>query len=372
MTTTVIIALATMTTALVAVAAGVYIARAGRRLDDRFRRSLTEIGAEIDALSKALGASAERLGRMSRVSEALARLGAPTDLSDALTRLARAATTLCLADAGLVHGFDADGTPVVATAGMPVPGVNEAVGWPAGDARVMSFTLDYPGGQGSGATLRTGVAVRIAGAGAARGTVAVYWRDPLARTERTVADLEALAERAVVLLEQDWRSADPEAVDALTALGARRAFHKTVSREVAHAHQHGSDLALIALDVDNLQAVNRHVGHLASDRFLADVASRIREISGADSVAFRIGGDEFGLILRQTSFARAEAVFARVQEAMPRHPSETLGRLGLSAGIAELRPDDDAITLVVRADAALMQAKQTRRGSTGMLSASGH
>ncbi|MEP6893204.1 MAG: hypothetical protein ABI927_05435, partial [Gaiellaceae bacterium] len=67
-----------------------------------------------------------------------------------------------------------------------------------------------------------------------------------------------------------------------------------------------------------------------------------------------------------------ETVFARVQEAMPRDPSETLGRLALSAGIAELRPDDDAITLVVRADAALMQAKQTRRESTGMLSASGH
>lgn len=373
MTIKVIIALAIMSTALIAaVAAGVGIARAGRRLENRFRRSLSEIGAEIHALSNALGASAERLGRLTRVSDALSRLGAPADLSDALTGLARAATALCLADAALVHGFDADGTPVVAAAGMPLPGVSEAIAWPAGDARVVSFVLSYPDDQGSAPSLRTGVAVPLAGAGASRGIVAVYWRDPLARTKRAVADLEALVERAVLLLGQEWRPAGPEAVDALTALGARQAFHETVSREVTHACQQGSDLALIVLDVDDLRAVNRYVGHPASDAFLRDVGTRIREVSGPEAVVCRIGGDEFALILPQTSLVEAEAVFARVQEAMPRHPSEQLGRLGLSAGIAELGPDDDAITLVVRTHAALVRAKQTSRGSAVVLTALGH
>jgi diguanylate cyclase (GGDEF)-like protein len=85
--------------------------------------------------------------------------------------------------------------------------------------------------------------------------------------------------------------------DPLTGLGNRRAFEEDLARELAAVRRHGRELALVILDLDGLKAVNERNGHAAGDQALralsAAMATSIREQDGA----YRIGGDEFAVVL---------------------------------------------------------------------------
>ena len=80
-------------------------------------------------------------------------------------------------------------------------------------------------------------------------------------------------------------------------------------------------------------------------------------------VACRIGGDEFAVILPESSRIDAEGLFARVVATIRRQPPSHAPNLCLSGGIAELEADDDAVSLFERADAALYRAKAHGKGT---------
>jgi diguanylate cyclase (GGDEF)-like protein len=79
-------------------------------------------------------------------------------------------------------------------------------------------------------------------------------------------------------------------------------------------------------------------------------------------VACRVGGDEFGVILPESTLNDAEQLYRRVQFAVAARPIGPFDRLHLSAGIAELRREDNAEALFQRADEALYRAKETGKG----------
>ncbi|HEU0336666.1 MAG TPA: GGDEF domain-containing protein, partial [Gaiellaceae bacterium] len=101
---------------------------------------------------------------------------------------------------------------------------------------------------------------------------------------------------------------------------------------------------------------------LVGDAVLAEVAERLQEVARAADVVCRWGGDEFALILPESSLADGEGLFARIVATLERRPPEHVARLGLSAGIAELRPDDDAMSLFERAEDALRRSKGDKNG----------
>ncbi len=146
--------------------------------------------------------------------------------------------------------------------------------------------------------------------------------------------------------------------DALTGLYNQRYFHETLRREVLRAQRYERNLALILFDVDDFKSINDQVGHLAGDRVLAQAADRLREAVRSVDVACRIGGDEFAVILPESSAVDAEQLYRRVQSSMR---GTALGaddeRLRLSAGIAEIQHGDTAAGLFERADGALYRAK---------------
>jgi diguanylate cyclase (GGDEF)-like protein len=203
------------------------------------------------------------------------------------------------------------------------------------------------------------------------GTLSVYWRSPNGHPdEEQVGLLEELALRAGPAIENARRFQEARQLadlDALTGLHNYRYFHETLAREVGRAHRYSRNLALVVFDLDDFKLVNDRIGHLAGDSVLAEAAQRVRSVVRGADIACRVGGDEFAVILPESTVADAESLYRRLQGAMSsRRPGGE--RLALSAGIAELEPEDDAVSFFKRADDALYKAKAGGKGqaiSTG-------
>ena len=125
----------------------------------------------------------------------------------------------------------------------------------------------------------------------------------------------------------------------------------------------------MVLDLDDFKSINDRIGHLAGDGVLAEAAERLRDVVRSADVACRVGGDEFAIILPESTVADADGLYRRLQSAMAKRPVGQAGRLAVSAGIAELRPDDDAVTFFERADEALYAAKSAGKGTVSVAGA---
>lgn len=371
--TAAVLALAAALAALVVVAlvwAGGRRARAGS--EERITRALAEIGAHMDALSHDLSGAIARVHEDSLRARVLGELGTSLDVDEVLARTAEAAATVPGVDGAVVRAEGADGGALVAAVGVPEDEARHQVvsGPPDGrrSACAVALTYIYTELEEPPGALRSAMAVPLtAGDGEPLGFLAVYSHDaaPALSPEalerlRTIADAAGPAIDNARRFREAHQHADS---DTLTGLSNRRTFHDALAREVARAHRYGRQLALVVLDLDDFRAINERVGQLAGDAVLAEVAARIREaVRGADA-ACRIGGDEFAVILAESGRVDAEGLVARVLATLRRDGPALAPGLTVSAGIAELQPDDDALTLLERADGALARAKASGKGT---------
>jgi diguanylate cyclase (GGDEF)-like protein len=144
--------------------------------------------------------------------------------------------------------------------------------------------------------------------------------------------------------------------DQLTGLGNRRAYEERVATELRRHARYGTPVSLCLLDLDGFKRVNDDLGHLAGDDVLRQVAGIIE--SRASDDAFRIGGDEFAVLLPHTSLEGAEAAARRLVEDLAT-AGLGAGRVTASAGVAEASSNDPE-DLHRTADARLYEAKRTR------------
>lgn len=165
------------------------------------------------------------------------------------------------------------------------------------------------------------------------------------------------AVRNAVLYE---RTREAATSDALTGLGNRAAFTSGLGDEIERARRYGRHLSLAVVDADTFKAINDAAGHLVGDRVLSQLAELLRRgLRGGDR-AYRIGGDEFTLLLPETepmgAVALAERVRRRVEQAALGLPDA--GPLTISLGLATF-PDhaSEPEELFARADAMLYAAK---------------
>ncbi len=265
-------------------------------------------------------------------------------------------------------------TPIIATFGMTAEEAarQPVSSSPSGGARAVriSYRYDASGEQAhepAGDLIRGGVAVPLREEHVGTiGTLAVFWRggDRVPEDEE-IAVLETLAQTSAPAIRnaQEFREARQLAdIDALTGVHNRRYFHETLERECARAQRYERGLALIVLDIDDFKETNDRLGHLAGDDVLAAVAERLRDAVRQSDVACRVGGDEFAVILPEAGARDAEQLYRRIQFAVGSGASGPAERVRLSAGIAELRPEDDAVALFQRADDALYRAKEGGKG----------
>jgi diguanylate cyclase (GGDEF)-like protein len=150
--------------------------------------------------------------------------------------------------------------------------------------------------------------------------------------------------------------------DALTGLRNRRFFNERLRKEFSRWRRYGTPFSLVLLDLDDFKRVNDTYGHWAGDEVLCCVAERTRQrLRDADD-AYRVGGEEFALLLPQTRGEEALVVAERVRQAVAEAPIPLSdgGRVRLSAslGLAEGHPGMPAQKdLYTAADRALYQAK---------------
>jgi diguanylate cyclase len=154
--------------------------------------------------------------------------------------------------------------------------------------------------------------------------------------------------------------------DPLTNLSNRKFFDAALIGAIAEAKQKGEPLSLVMADVDYFKQFNDKYGHQVGDQVLRLVGGSMKQnIKGQDIVA-RYGGEEFVIALPNTALRPALTVAEQIRvtimgkELVKRTSGERLGRVTVSIGVALLRADDSAQSLIERADNCLYAAK--RRG----------
>ncbi|MEQ8266761.1 MAG: GGDEF domain-containing protein [Parvibaculum sp.] len=169
-------------------------------------------------------------------------------------------------------------------------------------------------------------------------------------------------------LQQNLEKAHTEArTDALTGVNNRKAFDEALAREIAAASQTGTSLCLAIGDIDHFKKFNDTFGHRTGDQVLRLVANCLKTGALAGHFVARYGGEEFAVVMPATDIAAAEAISNKIRETVQarelvkRSTGESLGRVTMSMGIALLRPNDGAATLIERADGCLYEAKHAGR-----------
>jgi diguanylate cyclase (GGDEF)-like protein len=187
-------------------------------------------------------------------------------------------------------------------------------------------------------------------------------RDRLLPTRARLQALRLFANQAIAALQaadQTVQLRHEATHDTLTGLPNRRAFRRRLAREI----DNGDGFALVLCDMDNLKLVNDTHGHKAGDVALQMLAAALRSELRRSDEAYRIGGDEFGVILPEASRLDAERVMRRLRVAVGAGVLQSGDRIEASFGVAVHQPGDDAERLVGRADEALYMAKRRREES---------
>jgi len=152
-------------------------------------------------------------------------------------------------------------------------------------------------------------------------------------------------------------------LDPLTGLGNHRAFQEELSRLVADSQQSGDPLALLLLDLDDLKRINDERGHAGGDESLAAMGLLLTTATRHADRAFRIGGDEFAVLMPFTDGIGALAIARRFLAAAVETTDERVtAGLSFSGGVAQLVPETgDSSQLFRQADAALYWCKRHGR-----------
>ena len=158
--------------------------------------------------------------------------------------------------------------------------------------------------------------------------------------------------------------------DSLTGVSNRRYFQNQAEQEVRRARRFARDMTVMMIDIDHFKKINDEHGHAVGDAVIQGVVKRALEsLRQSDSLG-RIGGEEFAVLLPETSLAAAYDVAERLREHMAAKPiiaGTTPIPCAVSIGVAQLSAQDGSIDdLLNRADLALYAAKNNGRNKVEM------
>ena len=159
------------------------------------------------------------------------------------------------------------------------------------------------------------------------------------------------------------------ALDGLTQVRNRRALEDALEAEFARSRRHGHTLSLLLLDIDQFKGVNDRHGHLAGDTVLKRIAALLNKHGRRENCTARYGGDEFAVLLAETTLAGAMIFAERVRGAVEAEEiafGEERVHVTVSAGVAEwTRAMSGPEDLIALADTALYRAKNAGRNRVG-------
>lgn len=157
--------------------------------------------------------------------------------------------------------------------------------------------------------------------------------------------------------------------DSLTGLYNSRHFFDQLDKEIKRSNRYLHPISLIFIDIDNFKEINDTHGHMIGDKILALIAKRIKACLRSNDSAYRFAGDEFTIILPETTASEAKFVADRIlskftNEAFVINEKE-ISEITSSIGIAEYQINEGHQQFVHRADVTMYEAKQ--RGGNGII-----
>ena len=149
--------------------------------------------------------------------------------------------------------------------------------------------------------------------------------------------------------------------DALTGLCNRHNFDESSKQQIHLAKRYQQPLTLIICDIDHFKKFNDQFGHLQGDQILQQISARIRESLRESDIAARWGGEEFAILLPNTSLKDAQMVAEKIREQVANLDIEGVGPVTISCGVAQINEEDTQKSWFHRADTALYEAKEAGR-----------
>jgi len=346
--------------------------RSSRDVEAQVAATVESLEARLDELAQELGSAVSRAEEEAQRSRFLGQIATTIDLDDAIGSTLQAAAALPSVDAAVVE-LDPDGDGderLLGSIGLDrddeEDGVRIFTGAPERqEARAIEHSYVYGEEHVAGA-VHGALGVPLLGRNGKIGWLGVFSRDPDVRFgDDDVRRLEELAERVAPAIENARRFREARQLadlDSLTGLHNRRYFYETLGREVDRAQRYQRRLSLVIVDVDGFKEINDRIGHLAGDAVLAEIADRIRQVVRSADIPCRVGGDEFAVIVPEVEGGQARQLVGRIQRAVSAQPIARAGRVRVSAGVADIQPNDNPTSLFERGDESLYAAKHAGKG----------
>jgi diguanylate cyclase len=187
-------------------------------------------------------------------------------------------------------------------------------------------------------------------------------------TTRALEERLTLSKTEISNLQQSLEAIRAESLtDPLTGLGNRKYFDRSIDTAIETALATGEPLSLLMFDIDYFKSFNDSYGHLTGDQVLRLVGMSLKQSIKGQDITARYGGEEFAVVLPNTALRQALTVADHIRRAVmskelkKKSTGEILGRVTISVGVSVLKPDDDADSLIERADACLYAAKRGGR-----------
>jgi len=154
--------------------------------------------------------------------------------------------------------------------------------------------------------------------------------------------------------------------DGLTGLVNHKTFYEILEKELWRSRRYGGQISLIMVDIDNLKSINDAYGHRAGDKAIREISRRIKESIRQIDTAARYGGDEFAVILLNTSLEDATVVAQRMVDAVANAQTTWQKEqipLSISVGLGQYDADTTPEDITSRSDQALYMAKQAGKNT---------
>jgi diguanylate cyclase (GGDEF)-like protein len=179
-------------------------------------------------------------------------------------------------------------------------------------------------------------------------------------TERLIGEIDRLRDQVAQLQRRVEQLDELAHQDTLIKLPNRRGFMRELERLIDRASRYGHKSAMLFVDLDGLKMINDSFGHQAGDEALIEVAQLLTKGVRRSDIVARIGGDEFAILLQNSSEEAAHETAARLVDLVCgcefRHDGEALP-LSIAIGVAMIDGEDSSAAVMARADEEMYRRK---------------